>query len=89
MGAEHFGSDMRNGRLLPVWRLAVCRQLVAPDFLLRCRESAGDASSGFHFSVGRVWLYINLMAKDTEATLQRGGFQIWNLEFVRARVSVS
>ena len=42
MGAEHFGSDMRNGRRLPGWRLAVCRQLGVPDLLLRCRESEGD-----------------------------------------------
>ena len=30
MGAERFGSDMYNGRQIPVWRLAVCRQLVVP-----------------------------------------------------------
>ena len=39
MGAEHFEPDILNGRRLPVWRLAVCRQLVVLDFLLRCRES--------------------------------------------------
>ena len=54
MGEEDFGSDMRNGRRLPVWRLAVCRPLVVPDFLLRYRESGVDASPGFHFLVGRV-----------------------------------
>ena len=30
MGAKRFGSDKHNGRQIPVWRLAVCRQLVVP-----------------------------------------------------------
>ena len=64
------------------WRLAVCRQLVVSDFLLRCRESGGDASPYFHFSVGRVTMHYGLVNKDTEAKLQREGFQNWNLEFV-------
>ena len=42
-----------------MWRLAVCRQLVVPDFLLRCRESGGDCSPGFHFPVGRVTIYLD------------------------------
>ena len=37
-------------------RMAVCRQLVVPEFLLRCRESGEDASTDLHFlpPVGRV-----------------------------------
>ena len=58
---------MHNGRRLPVWRLAVDRQLVVPDFLVRYRESGGDASPGFHFPVGRMNDY-TLMTKHTEAT---------------------
>ena len=64
------------------WRLAVCRQLVVSDFLLRCRESGGGVSPYFHFSVGRVTMHYGLINKDTEAKFQRERFQNWNLGFV-------
>ena len=62
MGAEHFGSDMRNGRRLPGWRLAVCRQLGVPDFLLRCRESEGDVEFPLPRWKSNYLVYINVAA---------------------------